>query len=86
MDKVRPAGMKVLVKMKKACDKVKGILLPSESQPKRNEATIIAIGPEVIDFRCGDVVMFNHYAAIKLREDDPDHYILEDKEIYCTLG
>ena len=79
IEKIKPNGNRVLLKQDRIRQQGK-ILIAAESSEKTDFATVIAIGPDVLAVKKGDVVFSDIYAGTVLYDDDVTVYsiVIED--------
>ena len=88
---LRPVGDRVLAKRKESIKESKGgILLPSESQEKLLEATVVAVGEghlldsgEIIplEIKVGDKILFSKHGGTEININGEEYIIFSVKEI-----
>lgn len=71
---VQPLGTRLLVEPLKEETKTKaGIVLGESIAPQSVKMKVLAIGPEVKDFKVGEVVFVSQYAPTECRESVADN-------------
>jgi len=84
---MRPLRDNVLLRRLESPDlHVGGIVIPEVAQAKPQEATVIAIGPQVQDTIPGDRVLFSKYAGVTLKVKGVEHLILREADLIAVLG
>ncbi len=92
--KLKPLGDRVVIKQLEAEEKTKsGIVLPSQSKEKPQEAEIIAVGPGgVIDgkeikmeVKVGDRVIYSKYAGTEVKMDNEEMIIVRQSDILAIV-
>ena len=58
-----------------------GIVLQKADPTEANRGIVLAIGPEVTDVEVGQEVLPNWNAAMKLKYDDKQLYVIDQEEI-----
>jgi chaperonin GroES len=80
---MRPTANRILVKPIAEDLMTKGgILLPNAVDKPAKYAEIISVGPKVLDFKIGDVIIFNKYVGV---EAEDGCLILKDEDILAIL-
>ncbi len=75
-EKVKPLGKRILVKRNKAQTTKGGIFLPESSKEKPKQGEVIASGPDEMEFKVGDSVLFTSYAGTEIKIDDDNEYLI----------
>ena len=92
--KLIPLGDKVIIKQLAAEETTKsGILLPSQSQEKPQEAEVIAVGPggnidgkEVtMMVKEGDRVIYTKFAGTEVKFDNEKYIIIKQSDILAIV-
>lgn len=82
--KVQPRGTRVLLKRRESEHQTQsGILLAQVSEVKYVEGTVIAVGPEVLDLKEGDYVLFDKFATYQEIEDLT---LIDESDVLAILG
>jgi chaperonin GroES len=82
-----PLSNHVILKKEEQKNSTKsGIILTSKEQVS-NEGVVESVGPEVKSEKiaANGRVIFKEYKAEKVRVDDTDYYIVEDKDIIAVV-
>jgi chaperonin GroES len=82
-----PLSNHVILKKEEQKNSTKsGIILTSKEQVS-NEGVVESVGPEVKSEKITENgrVIFKEYKAEKVRVDDTDYYIVEDKDIIAVV-
>ena len=79
IEKIKPNGNRVLLKQDRIRQQGK-ILIAAESSEKTDFATVIAIGPDVLAVKKGDVVFSDIYAGTVLYDDDVTVYSIVNED------
>ncbi len=92
--KLKPLGDKVVIKQMEAEEKTKsGIVLPTQSKEKPQEAEVIAVGPggmvdgkEVtMQVKVGDKVIYSKYAGNEVKLDEEEFIIVKQSDILAIV-
>lgn len=92
--KLVPLGDKVVIKQMEAEEKTKsGIVLPTQSKEKPQEAEVIAVGPggmvdgkEVkMQVKVGDKIIYSKYAGTEIKIDGETLIIVRQNEILAIV-
>ncbi len=92
--KIIPLGDKVVIKQMEAEEKTKsGIVLPTQSKEKPQEAEVIAVGPggmvdgkEVkMQVKVGDKIIYSKYAGTEIKIDGETLIIVRQNEILAIV-
>jgi len=91
---LKPLGDRVVIKQLEAEEKTKsGIVLPSQSKEKPQEAEIVAVGPGgVIDgkevkmeVKIGDRIIYSKYAGTEVKLNDEEFIIVKQSDILAIV-
>lgn len=66
IDKVKPIGNRIIVKIIERENKVGSIYIPDQSPETLLKAEVLAIGDEVEGFEVGDIVLLRYYVGIPI--------------------
>ncbi len=92
--KIIPLGDKVVIKQMEAEEKTKsGIVLPTQSKEKPQEAEVIAVGPggmvdgkEVkMQVKVGDKIIYSKYSGTEIKIDGETLIIVRQNEILAIV-
>ncbi len=92
--KIVPLGDKVVIKQMEAEEKTKsGIVLPTQSKEKPQEAEVIAVGPggmvdgkEVkMQVKVGDKIIYSKYSGTEIKIDGETLIIVRQNEILAIV-
>ncbi|HIW48022.1 MAG TPA: co-chaperone GroES [Firmicutes bacterium] len=92
--KLVPLGDKVVIKQMEAEEKTKsGIVLPTQSKEKPQEAEVIAVGPggkvkgEEIEMmvKPGDRVIYSKYSGTEVKFDGETYIIIRQSDILAIV-
>ena len=91
---LRPLGDRVVIKQLEAEEKTKsGIVLPSQSKEKPQEAEVVAVGPGgVVDgkeikmeVKPGDRIIYSKYAGTEVKLDKEELMIVKQSDILAIV-
>jgi len=91
---LKPLGDRVVIKQLEAEEKTKsGIVLPSQSKEKPQEAEVVAVGPGgVIDgkevkmeVKPGDHIIYSKYAGTEVKLDKEEFIIVKQSDILAIV-
>ena len=91
---LKPLGDRVVIKQLEAEEKTKsGIVLPSQSKEKPQEAEVVAVGPGgVIDgkevkmeVKVGDRIIYSKYAGTEVKLDKEEFIIVKQGDILAIV-
>lgn len=79
----------IVVMPGEAASERKGILLPAAAREQSNRAEVVAVGPEVKNIRCGDMVLVPlgvlarvaHTQTVDMMIDDKPALIMQEKDV-----
>ncbi len=92
--KLVPLGDKVVIKQMEAEEKTKsGIVLPTQSKEKPQEAEVIAVGPgglvdgkEVkMQVKAGDKIIYSKYSGTEIKIDGEELIIVRQNDILAIV-
>lgn len=92
--KLRPLGDKVVIKQMEAEEKTKsGIVLPTQSKEKPQQAEVIAVGPGgmvygeevVMAVKPGDKVIYSKYTGTEVKIEGETYIILKQSDILAVV-
>lgn len=92
--KLVPLGDKVVIKQMEAEEKTKsGIVLPTQSKEKPQEAVVVAVGPggmvgdkEVkMVLKEGDKVIYSKYAGTEIKFDGETYIVIKQNDILAVV-
>ena len=92
--KLKPLCDRVVIKQLEAEETTKsGIVLPSQSQEKPQQAEIVAVGPGgVVDgkeikmeVKIGDRVIYSKYAGTEVKLGDDEYIIIKQNDILAIV-
>ena len=92
--KLKPLCDRVVIKQLEAEETTKsGIVLPSQSQEKPQQAQVVAVGPGgVVDgkeikmeVKAGDKVIYSKYAGTEVKLGDDEYIIVKQNDILAIV-
>jgi len=92
--KLKPLGDRVVIKQLEAEEKTKsGIVLPTQSKEKPQEAEIVAVGPganvdgKVVPMQVsvGERVIYSKYAGTEVKIDGEEYIIVKESDILAIV-
>ena len=92
---LKPLGDRVVIKQLEAEEKTKsGIVLPSQSKEKPQEAEVVAVGPggmvdgkEIkMEVKVGDKVIYSKYAGTEVKMNDVEYIIVRQSDILAIVA
>ena len=92
--RLKPLGDRVVIKQLEAEEKTKsGIVLPSQSKEKPQEAEVVAVGPggmidgkEVkMEVKAGDHIIYSKYAGTEVKLDEEEYIIVKQSDILAIV-
>jgi chaperonin GroES len=92
--KLKPLGDRVVIKQLEAEETTKsGIVLPSNSQEKPQQAEIVAVGPGgivdgekvVMEVKVGDKIIYSKYAGTDVKLGDDEFIIVKQSDILAIV-
>jgi len=92
---LKPLGDRVVIKQLEAEETTKsGIVLPSQSKEKPQQAEVLAVGPGgVVDgkeikmeVKPGDKVIYSKYAGTEVKVNDDELIIVRQNDILAIVG
>jgi len=91
---LKPLGDRVVIKQLEAEEKTKsGIVLPSQSKEKPQQAKVIAVGPGgvvdgkeiVMEVKPGDTVIYSKYAGTEVKIEEDELIIVRQSDILAKV-
>ncbi len=92
--KLKPLADRVVIKQLEAEEKTKsGIVLPTQSKEKPQEAEVIAVGPGAtvdgktvpMQVSVGDKVIYSKYAGTEVKIDGTEYIIVKESDILAVV-
>lgn len=78
---IKPLGTRLLVEPVKEEHKTNtGIMLGEELAPQSLKAKVLAAGPEVKDFKVGDIILVSQFAPTQAKESPADKTLIVPAE------
>lgn len=82
----RPSKDRIVVRKSSKSETASGILLPETRKERPTTGTIIAVGPEVKEFRVGDIVLYMEYAGVDIQTVEGTnlsaHFVCTEDELF----
>ena len=87
MSSIKPLSDRVLLKVLEQEEKTSsGILLPDTAKEKTQKAEVVEVGDsEDIKVKKGDIVIYDKYAGIQIKEGDTEYLIVKNEEIVALI-
>ncbi|MEI0491963.1 co-chaperone GroES [Brachyspira intermedia] len=87
MSSIKPLADRVLLKVLEQEEKTSsGILLPDTAKEKTQKAEVVEVGDsEDIKVKKGDIVIYDKYAGIQIKEGDTEYLIVKNEEIVALI-
>ena len=92
--KLKPLCDRVVIKQLEAEETTKsGIVLPSQSQEKPQQAEVVAVGPGgmvdgkeiVMEVKAGDRVIYSKYAGTEVKLNEDEYIIVKQNDILAIV-
>ena len=92
--KLKPLADRVVIKQLEAEEKTKsGIVLPTQSKEKPQEAEVVAVGPGAtvdgkvvpMEVKVGDKVIYSKYAGTEVKIDGVEYIIVKESDILAIV-
>lgn len=92
--KLKPLGDRVVIKQLEAEETTKsGIVLPSQSQEKPQQAEVVAVGPggtvdgkEIkMEVKVGDRIIYSKYAGTDVKLEKDEYVIVKQSDILAIV-
>ena len=84
--KFEPSKDRMVVRRSAVQETAGGIILPDTQKQRPVTGTVVAVGPEVEDYRVGDIVLFMAYAGVELEAKNgarlENHLVCTQDEIF----
>ena len=85
MQRIKPLGNRVLVKIDPVEQKKGSLIMLESSQERQNKGTAMVVGIECENIKTGDRVMFNKYAGNQVFQDCEDLILMLEDEIFAKF-
>ena len=87
MSSIKPLADRVLLQVLEQEEKTSsGILLPDTAKEKTQKAKVIEIGSSKdIQVKKGDIVIYDKYSGIQIKEDNKEYLIVKNEEIVAII-
>jgi chaperonin GroES len=92
---IKPLEDKVLVEITETENTTaSGLVIPDSAKEKRQEATVVAVGPGrmdddgdriPVDVKVGDVVIFSPYGGTELKYEDKEYLLLSARDLLAIV-
>ena len=92
--RLKPLGDRVVIKQLEAEETTKsGIVLPSQSQEKPQQAEVVSVGPggmvdgkEVkMEVKVGDRIIYSKYAGTEVKLEENEYIIVRQSDILAVV-
>lgn len=85
---LKPLGNRLVIKQAVAEETTKsGIVLTGQTKEKPQQATVVAVGPEVKgDIKVDDTVVYSKYAGTPVKVDDGEYIIVNEEDVLAILN
>lgn len=92
--RLKPLGDRVVIKQLEAEETTKsGIVLPTQSKEKPQEAEVVAVGPGATEdgkivpmqVSVGDKVIYSKYAGTEVKIDKEEYIIVKESDILAIV-
>ena len=82
-----PLADYVVVQQEEAKNKTaSGLLLPDKAGEKPKIASVLAVGPAVVDVKVGDRIVYGGYSNSEVKVDGVEYLLVKNENIYAKLG
>ena len=87
MSSIKPLADRVLLQVLEQEKKTSsGILLPDTAKEKTQKAKVVEIGSSKdIQVKKGDIVIYDKYSGIQIKEDNKEYLIVKNEEIVAII-
>lgn len=87
MSSIKPLGDRVLLKiLEQEAKTSSGIYIPETAAEKTQRAEVVEVGEsEDIKIKKGDIVIYDKYAGIQIKEGDTEYLIVKNEEIVALI-
>ena len=92
---IKPLEDRIVVKAVEAEQTTaSGLVIPDSAKEKRQEATVVAVGPGrmdddgdriPVDVKVGDVVIFSPYGGTELKYEDKEYLLLSARDLLAIV-
>ncbi|MCL2399205.1 MAG: co-chaperone GroES [Defluviitaleaceae bacterium] len=92
--RLKPLGDRVVIKQLEAEETTKsGIVLPTQSQEKPQQAEVVAVGPggmidgkEIkMEVKVGDRIIYSKYAGTEVKLEENEYIIVKQNDILAVV-
>ena len=63
-----------------------GIYLPDNAQEKPKTATVKAVGPQVVQVKVGDKIIYESFSGTEVKHDNVDYILVAEDKVLATVG
>ena len=83
----KPLGERVLVKrLEEENTTSSGIIIPDNAKEKPSRGEVVAVGDEVKELTCGNVVVFGKYSGNEISLDGEKYLVINVEDIFGIIG
>jgi len=85
---VRPLGSRLVIHpVQQETVSAGGIFIPSVAQNPESvqQAKVFAVGPQVVEVKEGDLVLFNKFGGSRIKFGGEEYVIVKEEELYGVL-
>jgi chaperonin GroES len=84
---IRPTKDRLIVEVKEEPEKIGSIYVPDnvKNKPKSKEGAVLAVGPDVIEIKVGDTVIFEKYSGSKVDILNDNILIINSSDVCCVV-
>ncbi|MBQ8992067.1 co-chaperone GroES [Candidatus Saccharibacteria bacterium] len=82
---IKPLSNRVVAKLEQPQEKTASGLLLGTAKEDPAYAVVEAVGPDVKTIKKGDKILYKEFSTSKVKVDDEDYIILEEKDILATI-
>lgn len=86
MKKIKPTGIRVLLKELKEDNIKGGIVLPDSVENNSNKYQVLEIGSLVTDVSVGDIVIVGKYDGTPIVLEQQEYKLINEDEILAIIG
>ncbi len=84
---ITPLADYVVVQQEKAQTKTaSGLYLPDSGAEKPKIASVLAVGPAVVDVKVGDQVVFGGYSNTDIKVEGVEYMLVKNENIYAKVN
>ncbi len=82
---IKPLSNRVVAKIEQPQEKTASGLLLGTAKEAPAYAVVESVGPDVKTIKKGDKILYKEFATNKVKVDDIDYVIVEEKDILATI-